>query len=180
MKLVETPKSAHAFALYCEMGSERSLAKVAEKIYGKPTVNLRQIEQWSSKYHWVDRAKAYDREQAALRQQRKQAEIEAMDQRHIVISKTLQVKMLKQIEELLQRERFGSQATVMALKYATDLERLAMGTVTERTEQIIQTSSESAYEYDPETADLIYAALRRISTRGAPTNTDSVSSSCES
>ncbi len=178
MEPVETPKAAAAFALYCEMGPERSLAKVGQ-MWGKSGAKFR-IEQWSSKYHWVDRAKAYDREQAALRQQRKQAEIEAMDQRHIVISKTLQVKMLKQIEELLQRERFGSQATVMALKYATDLERLAMGTVTERTEQIIQTSSESAYEYDPETADLIYAALRRISTRGAPTNTDSVSSSCES
>lgn len=122
----------------------------------------------------MDRAKAYDREQAALRRQKQHAQIDAMNARFIVIAQALQAKMLKQIEELLKKGQLSALATVMALKYAIDLERLAMGAVTERTEQIAQAEIRSAAplpcEYDPETAALIEKILEPISATRLTSN----------
>ncbi len=57
----ESSKSYHAFQVYLNFGEERSLRKVAEKEGqngGKKRVKI--YEKLSSKYKWVERAKAYD------------------------------------------------------------------------------------------------------------------------
>ena len=59
-----TGESQKAFAAYCEyrdMGAERSLANVGQKI-GKKKANL---ERWSSRWDWVARSAAYDADLAA-------------------------------------------------------------------------------------------------------------------
>lgn len=42
MEPVETPKAAASFTVYCEMGPERSLAKLAEEMRTKTTLKLHQ------------------------------------------------------------------------------------------------------------------------------------------
>ena len=132
-RLQETPKSAAAFRDYCDLGPSRSMAKLAQKL-GKPTGYTRTLEEWSSKYAWVDRAKQFDAEQAEERRLKQQQEIEAMNQRHVLIGTTQQARAIKQIEELIAAKKFGSQAVVQLLKLSLDTERLARGAPTERSE----------------------------------------------
>ncbi len=56
----ETARAYQAFAIYRDMGPERSLAKAGQKL-GK---NLTTITGWSTKYGWVERAAAFDAEAA--------------------------------------------------------------------------------------------------------------------
>ncbi len=55
----ESAKAYAAFAVYRDLGPQRSLAKCAETYYGS-SKNLAQIGLWSRKHAWVDRARAYD------------------------------------------------------------------------------------------------------------------------
>ena len=52
----ETPQAFEAFSIYRDMGSSRSTAKVGRKL-GK-SKNL--MDRWSSRWEWVERARAYD------------------------------------------------------------------------------------------------------------------------
>jgi hypothetical protein len=58
----ETEEAYEAFCLYLEMGRERTLYKVAQKLKKHKT----QVGRWSAKYDWVLRVTAWDREQAKI------------------------------------------------------------------------------------------------------------------
>lgn len=70
----DTDKSFEAFCIYRDMGANRSLRKVCEKVYGKSTVNLRYIEEWSTTHNWQERVSAYDAYTAEKRRKRKEQE----------------------------------------------------------------------------------------------------------
>ncbi len=132
----ETSKAAQAFHEYCIL-EDRSLAKLAKSwllTNGRPAANLRQLEIWSSAHNWVERVKMHDAEQAAIKQRKQQDAISQMNERHALIGTTQQKRAIDQIERLIKAEKFGSQAAVMLLKLATDIERLARGAPTERSE----------------------------------------------
>lgn len=54
----ETPRAHAAFAAYCRLGPNRSLAKVWQNS-GKKGVR-RTLEDWSTKYRWQERVAEYD------------------------------------------------------------------------------------------------------------------------
>jgi hypothetical protein len=126
----ETPKAAKAFEEYCAM-QDRSLRKLEDKTGTK----LSQLGVWSREHNWQERIKIYDAEQVEKERVERQKAIQKMNQRHAMIGTTQQARAIKQIEELIAAKKFGSQAVVQLLKLATDLERLALGAPTERTEQ---------------------------------------------
>lgn len=55
----ETNLAYQRFSVYLEMGPERSLEKVHQKL-NKSTSYKRQLAKWSTKYDWVARCKEYD------------------------------------------------------------------------------------------------------------------------
>jgi len=57
----ETAIAYKAFGVYRDMGAERSLSKVREKL-GRKSGYERQLQEWSSQHSWVERAAAYDRQ----------------------------------------------------------------------------------------------------------------------
>lgn len=130
----ETGRAVAAFADYCALGPSRSLVKLARE-YGKSTVYVRQLERWSSTFDWVTRATAYDREMAAEKLRKQHMAIEAMDERHAKLAMEQQALAVDQIKKLIDVQCFGSLASVQLLKLALDLERLARGQPTERSEQ---------------------------------------------
>jgi hypothetical protein len=74
---------------YCELGTQRSTAKVAQKL-GKSTTL---INRWSAQHHWQERVRQYDavvleEHNAALRAKRNQ-EIERLRQDALLDAKTL-------------------------------------------------------------------------------------------
>lgn len=134
----ETPKALDAFNEYCLLGPTRSLRKLAEKLdqtNSKPIASEATIMLWSTQHNWQERVKEYDNARADERRIKREAEIEKMNERHAMIGTTQQAKAIKQIEALIDAKAFGSMAAVQLLKLATDLERLARGAPTERSEQ---------------------------------------------
>ena len=63
----ESAKAFEAFAAYRDMGAERSLRKLTQQLHK----NLTTIRDWSVKWNWQERVRAYDRE--LDRQAREQA-----------------------------------------------------------------------------------------------------------
>ena len=129
----ETPKAAAAFIAYCELGQGRSLAKLAKQ-WGKNKSYVGQLERWSSENSWQERVKDYERELAAERRRKHDADIEEMNARHAAVGMEQQEKVLRQIGKLMSIGEFGPYASVQLLKLATDLERVARGAPTERSE----------------------------------------------
>ncbi len=62
----ETDTAFHRFTVYRDLGPERTLEKVREKLGKKPSYSA-QIQKWSRKNAWVRRVEAYDAEQDRLR-----------------------------------------------------------------------------------------------------------------
>jgi phage FluMu protein gp41 len=136
-------KSEALFAQYAAMGPERSLAKLAE-LLGKPPSYKRQLERMSSENSWQARARQYDaaraeeerRERDKERRERMakwEEERERMDMEHALLGRTHALRAAKQIQDLIEAKRFGSQAAVQLLKISTDLERVARGADTSST-----------------------------------------------
>ena len=55
----ESDTAYHRFTIYLELGGDRSLRATREKL-GKTSGYERQLQTWSSKYDWIDRAASYD------------------------------------------------------------------------------------------------------------------------
>ena len=132
----ETLRAAAAFAEYRGLGSERSLAKLAQKL-GKSKGYVGHLERWSTRYTWQKRVKEYDQVviDRAAEERRKQLNeaIESMNQRHIDIALNLQFQLLQRLDALMAAGDFGAVAWVSAMRLATDLERLARGVPTQVT-----------------------------------------------
>ncbi len=76
----ETPRAFGGFQVYKDLGPSRSLNAVAEDLFGKKKAKtqVRTVSRWSSKWRWVERARAWDRyatrqaNQASLKERRRQ------------------------------------------------------------------------------------------------------------
>lgn len=115
----ESAKAFEAFATYRDLGAERSVRKVSQKL----AKNLTTIKDWSVKWSWVERSRAYDRE--LDRQAREQAvrDVQQMTNRHIRIAMQLQHKALEALETL-DVKALSPKMQLAFLAKATELERL--------------------------------------------------------
>ena len=176
----ETPKAAAAYAEYAAMGPSRSLAKLYEQLRqsnGKTTVPLRTLEAWSTAHNWQERVREHDAAIIAEKEARRLAAIDAMNERQATIGTTHQKRAIDQIGRLIESGKFGSQAAVMLLKLAIDVERTARDapTAIERHEQsgtvtvehgVRRTSQDD--EAEAAAARTFLATLHRLTERGVP------------
>jgi len=145
----ESPEAARAFEQYYTLGDERSLLQLArtrrvelEKRYQGGTIVvpseatlLSRFKRWSATHKWQERVISRDRERAEARRKKKDADIEAMNERHAQLGVSLQAKGLKRVDDLLKKEELSGAEAIRMIKQGTDLERVARGEPTERTEQ---------------------------------------------
>jgi hypothetical protein len=130
----ETGKAIAAFAVYCEMGPNRSLVKLQVELTKREQyAALKTIKWWSRTFGWQKRVLDYDMTMAAERRAALDKAIEDMNKRHIMLAVNQQLKMGTLIDDLIKRKKFGSLAATTLLKLALDLERLARGAPTEQT-----------------------------------------------
>ena len=99
---VDTDKSFRAFTFYRDMGPERSLAKVREKL-GKDPGYGRQLEVWSSKHRWVARAGAYDGYLDRERQKKAAEEIDKMHLRHASYAENYQRVLMLPVQAMAKK-----------------------------------------------------------------------------
>lgn len=136
----ETARQLACYQAYCELGPMRSFKKLRRKFeedkrkaealgqtYTGLMVSVLTMEKWSSKFQWQDRVKAFDAEIAVERENKLAEQRLKMDEQHALLGSAMAIKAIKQIERLIEVEKFGSQASVTLFKYATDLERIARG-----------------------------------------------------
>lgn len=120
----ETPKAYEAFCSYRNMGPDRSIVKIGQKL-GK---NKATLEKWSRQHNWVKRAAAWDLEQDRVVRESQIEEIKKMRQRHTQLA----MKMLDEAERMLEliSDRDIKAADISRMvETASKLERISRGDV---------------------------------------------------
>ena len=115
----ESARAFEAFAVYRDMGPERSVRRVAQQL-GKSGAL---ISRWSSAHNWVERARAYDRELDQQARAQAVRDVRGMTDRHIQIAMRLQEKALEALERL-DVKALTPKMQLEFLTKATELERL--------------------------------------------------------
>ncbi len=124
----ESAQAFQAFAAYRDMGAQRSITKVAQKL-GK---SRELIGRWSSSWNWRARADAWDDETDRLSREELKKGITEMRKNHVEIAKAMLVKAVKAMKNMPEKMSPRDVATMVDV--AAKLERLSRGEVTERTE----------------------------------------------
>ena len=126
----DTTKSWEAFCIYRDMGKERSLVKVAEKLSKSDTLLYR----WSSQHDWAERVGEWDAEQDRIICAKLKKEIGSMRKRHADLATEMLVKAAKALERIPDYEIKASDISKM-VETATKLERLSRGDTSEVVEE---------------------------------------------
>lgn len=122
----ESTKAYNAFCAYRDLGPERSLEK-ARHMLGKSRVK-RCLEEWSSKYNWVERSVAYDDYIEKKKRADREAEIQKMVKKHARIATKLQKKALDRLKKL-DPSKLTPSAVLNFLTEAIRIERLSLGEI---------------------------------------------------
>ena len=124
----ESAKAYASFVLYRDMGPERSLRKVAEG--GESTAKIRQLEKWSVKWRWVDRAQAYDDEIDRQVRAKNEKTRKEMAERHAKMAVLGQGIVLEAFRQIKPEDLTPGQA-VQWFDTLVKIERLSRGQPTE-------------------------------------------------
>ena len=125
----ESVKAFEAFCTYRDMGSERSLQKTGQAL-GKSKVLM---ENWSSKFSWVDRVTAWDDEQDRIARKEQINDIKKMRKRHADLATAMLVKAAKALAKIPESEIKASDVSRM-VEVASRLEQKSRGDTTDAVE----------------------------------------------
>lgn len=118
----ETDRQFEAFSIYRDMGADRGIRKVAQKLDKQPSY----ISKIASRWFWVDRVTKYDRYLDEKRRVEREAEIEKMNERHVKIGKTLQSKAIERLQTI-DVSTFTPSELLRYVELGVKIERGAMG-----------------------------------------------------
>jgi len=122
----ESKQAFEGFRIYRDLGAERSLQAVAQKLSKSTTL----MKRWSAKHDWVNRANEFDREmdlKALIQQEKERRE---MAKRHAQQSMMFQGKVLERMQKL-KPEELSTNDLIRWFTEAVKIERLSRGVATE-------------------------------------------------
>jgi hypothetical protein len=96
----ETAKAFAAFTAYRDLGAQRSLAKVGDKL-GKSEALM---ERWSARHEWVMRAQAWDNHLDRQATSGQAKAVREMNERQAAIGVRLQAKAVEGLQQLPAHE----------------------------------------------------------------------------
>ena len=114
----ESAKAFEAFNVYLEMGADRSVRAVGQKLDKSRTL----IGKWSATYGWVERAAAYDDDLQRKAHAQAARKARKMTDRHINIALKMQEKARASLAELKPGD-IDPKTLVSIIREATKLER---------------------------------------------------------
>ena len=114
----ESIKAFEAFTVYLDMGDERSLRAVGQRL-GKSRAL---IERWSRTYQWVERVASYDADVQRKAHAKAVDKRRKMVDRHISIALKMQEKALKALEQMDPAD-IDPKNLIAMLREATKLEQ---------------------------------------------------------
>lgn len=145
----ETVQAFEAFDLYCKMGDERSIRKVAQKLTKSDTL----IKRWSSQWNWVNRSRDYDNELKRKEVKEQKKAYQAMQKRQIGIAVQFQ-KIAFDALKILPKESLSPKDIREFMKIGAEIERTNMS--------IAETTDKKAGdEQSGSLADMVIAAYKR-------------------
>lgn len=170
----EGSKAFRAFAMYRDMGPDRTMRRVVEDM-DRPAGYISQCERWSRQWDWVERAQLYDDYQDDLKLRAKQRQARDMAERHAEIAqKAMQLVDLKlqsvihTVEARVQAKDGGDITEVsmgilpQLMREAASLERLSRGepdAITEHRESVVLPKSLDEEDHE--------ALIERMRQKGA-------------
>lgn len=92
----ESAKAFEAFDLYCKLGEERSIRKVAQKL----NKSTQLLGRWSSQWNWVNRSRDYDNEKRRQELQAEKKAYRTMRERQLGIAIQFQKKAFDALQKL--------------------------------------------------------------------------------
>lgn len=127
----EPARAFAAFCLYRDMPAhERSLRAVAERLSskgsGRGRRSTRPLERWSTRWRWVERARAWDDEQDRIAREAQLRAVQEMRERHAREAMALQSKALERLRQMDPAE-LSPRDVLWYFVEAAKLERLARG-----------------------------------------------------
>ena len=128
----EPSKAYAALSFWLGLGLERSIVRAVKLIVGESATvrqiaaRKRQFEKWSSRYAWVERARAYDAEQARQERLEQEKGIRSMKERHIDMAVMAQNLIAQRLQQI-QPEDLAPRLLMDWFKVAVDLERKSRG-----------------------------------------------------
>ncbi|MFJ2247500.1 hypothetical protein [Streptomyces sp. NPDC087862] len=118
----ESPQAFEAFAVYRDLGTTRSVTKVARELDKSRAL----VGRWSRQFAWVMRAAAYDRDQdREFLAEQAQARRE-IARRHAKLAQAVQSKAVARLQALDPRELSPSEL-LRYIQVAAEIERRAGG-----------------------------------------------------
>ena len=126
----ESAKAFEAFRIYRDMGPERNLRAVGERLGKSRAI----IERWSSSNQWVERVRAYDNDLERAAHQEALKSVREMQKRHISIAAQLQNKALLALQKT-KPEHMKPGELLSFMKEAAKLERETRSDIVESYEK---------------------------------------------
>lgn len=126
----ESAPAFEAFAMYRDMGVNRSIRKAAQNLNKAVTT----LAEWSSKHEWVKRAAAWDAEQDRIARNEMLAEMASTRKRQRKQAQRMQEKGMELLESISIGDAKLSEV-VSLLKAGMEQERIAIGDVGEVIEE---------------------------------------------
>ena len=114
----ESVKAFEAFTVYLEMGDERSIRDVAQRLAKSRTL----IGRWSVTYQWVERVAAFDADVQRKAHAKAVKKRRNMVDRHISIALKMQEKALMALEQMDPAD-IDPKNLIAMLREATKLEQ---------------------------------------------------------
>lgn len=115
----ESEKAFEAFVVYRDLGCDRSISKVVQKLNKSHAL----IARWSGQWNWSERVRLYDNELEKQAFDEAVKERRAMSERHIKIAMQMQKKALEALQ-LLSVKDMSPRDIKDYIKTATEIERL--------------------------------------------------------
>jgi uncharacterized protein YoaH (UPF0181 family) len=140
----ESFKAHSAFRIYLQLGSMRTLDDASAKYHKHPPLDPSKpragrkhasgsIKDWSEKYDWIRRARAYDEHMRGIERLTHEKAVKESAERHIKIAQMLQQKAVERLKEL-KPEDLKAREVLDFLAQAVNMERLGQGSATQRLE----------------------------------------------
>lgn len=120
----ETSRAYEAFAVYRDMGPDRSINKTSQKL----SKNRTTIAEWSARNDWVKRVAAWDAEQDRIVRQAQIDEIKKMRKRHADLAYAMLIKAANALKRMPEDE-IKAMDIGRFVEVGSKLERLSRGDV---------------------------------------------------
>ena len=147
----ESVQAFEAFDLYCKMGADRSLRRVARELSKSDTL----IKRWSSAWSWQKRSRDYDNELKRHEVEEQKKNLKKMQQRQIQTAMLLQKKAVEALDKL----QFDDLAPKDILRFISEGAKLERETRRESTN--IAEGEMGAAGGGGSLADVVVSAYRR-------------------